>query len=179
MYRSTYILSCGLCSHLLTLVLRLLQRGRYGSIHVRLPHEAFWLMNINFPSVKENEEAYDYYKIQPRVLVNVDNVNISGETFGFKTALPLGFSPAAMHGLAHPDGEIATSRAAAKMGICMGLSSYATASLEDVISQGAGNPYVMQLCILKDRSITLQILQRAEGAFLKSFSVRHSHKLML
>ncbi|KAJ5000245.1 Oxidase FUB9 [Colletotrichum sp. SAR 10_66] len=24
-------------------------------------------------TVKENEEAYDYYKIQPRVLVNVDN----------------------------------------------------------------------------------------------------------
>ncbi|KAF3801748.1 Oxidase FUB9 [Colletotrichum gloeosporioides] len=119
-------------------------------------------------TVKENEEAYDYYKIQPRVLVNVDNVDISGEIFGFKTALPLGFSPAAMHGLAHPDGEIATSRAAAKMGICMGLSSYATASLEDVISQGAGNPYVMQLCILKDRSITLQILQRAESAGYKA-----------
>ncbi|CAI0646455.1 unnamed protein product [Colletotrichum noveboracense] len=118
--------------------------------------------------VKENEEAYNYYKIQPRVLVNVDNVDISGEIFGFKTALPLGFSPAAMHGLAHPDGEIATSRAAAKMGICMGLSSYATASLEDVISQGAGNPYVMQLCILKDRSITLQILQRAEAAGYKA-----------
>ncbi|KAF4898092.1 Oxidase FUB9 [Colletotrichum fructicola] len=119
-------------------------------------------------TVKENEEAYDYYKIQPRVLVNVDNVDISGEIFGFKTALPLGFSPAAMHGLAHPDGEIATSRAAAKMGICMGLSSYATASLEDVISQGAGNPYVMQMCILKDRSITLQILQRAEAAGYKA-----------
>ncbi|KAF5502404.1 Oxidase FUB9 [Colletotrichum aenigma] len=74
-------------------------------------------------TVKENEEAYDYYKIQPRVLVNVDNVNISGEIFGFKTALPLGFSPAAMHGLAHPDGEIATSRAAAKMGISAGYKA--------------------------------------------------------
>lgn len=68
-----------------------------------------------------------------------------------------------MHRLAHPDGEIATSRAAANIGICMGLSSYATASLEDVAAQGTGNPYVMQLCVLRDRETTLQMLRRAEG----------------
>ena len=115
--------------------------------------------------MRDNEEAYNRYKIRPRILVNVDNVDISTEIFGCKTALPLGFSPAAMHRLAHPDGEIATSRAAAKIGICMGLSSYATASLEDVAAQGSGNPYVMQLCVLRDRETTLQMLQRAEGEF--------------
>lgn len=73
-----------------------------------------------------------------------------------------------MHRLAHPDGELGTSRAAAKMGICMGLSSYATESLEDVIAQGKGNPYMMQMCVLRDRPTMLQILERAEG--------RHSAK---
>lgn len=68
-----------------------------------------------------------------------------------------------MHRLAHPDGELATSRAAANTGICMGLSSYATESMENVAAQGCGNPYVMQMCVLKDRSITLQLLKRAEG----------------
>lgn len=68
-----------------------------------------------------------------------------------------------MHGLAHPEGEVATSRAAAKAGICMGLSSYATSSLEDVAAQGLGNPYFMQVCVLKDRGTTLQLLKRAEG----------------
>lgn len=101
----------------------------------------------------------------------MQDVDISGEIFGCKTALPLGFSPAAMHRLAHPDGELATSRAAAKAGICMGLSSYATESIEDVGAQGLGNPYVMQVCVVKDRSVTLQILQRAEGE-LASFHAR-------
>ncbi|KAH8721771.1 hypothetical protein BGZ61DRAFT_571930 [Ilyonectria robusta] len=114
-------------------------------------------------TLRDNEEAYNRYKIRPRILVNVQDVDISGEIFGCKTALPLGFSPAAMHRLAHPDGELATSRAAAKAGICMGLSSYATESIEDVGAQGLGNPYVMQVCVVKDRSVTLQILQRAEG----------------
>lgn len=68
-----------------------------------------------------------------------------------------------MHCVAHPDGEVATSRAAAKMNIAMALSSYATTSLEDVIAQGGSNPYMMQMCVLRDRGITLQLLERAES----------------
>ncbi len=80
-----------------------------------------------------------------------------------QVSLPFGFSPAASQKLAHPDGEVATSRAAAKFGICMGLSSYSNYSLEDVGAQGLGNPYVIQMCVLRDRSITLQLLKRAES----------------
>lgn len=35
-------------------------------------------------SLRENEEAYNRYKIRPRVLVNVHNVDISTEIFGTK-----------------------------------------------------------------------------------------------
>lgn len=68
-----------------------------------------------------------------------------------------------MHKIAHPDGELAVSRAAAKVGICMSLSAYATESLENVAAQGLGNPYTMQLCVLQDKELMLQIIQRAEG----------------
>ncbi|KAJ4263503.1 hypothetical protein NW762_006322 [Fusarium torreyae] len=123
---------------------------------------------MDLVTLRDNEEAYNLYKIRPRILVNVDNVDISSEIFGCKTALPLGFSPAAMHRLAHPDGEIATSRAAAKIGICMGLSSYATAGIEEVAAQGNGNPYVMQMCVLRDRETTNKILKRAEATGCKA-----------
>lgn len=92
----------------------------------------------------------------------MSNIDTSTTIFGVKVALPFGFSPAATHRLAHPEGEVATSRAAAAAGIPMALSAYATCSLEDVIAQGQGNPYVMQFSILKNRDITRQILQRAE-----------------
>lgn len=82
---------------------------------------------------------------------------------GEQVPFPLGFSPSAMHKLAHPEGEVATSRAAASQGICMGLSSYSTTSLEDVAAQGEGNPYFVQICVLKDRRTTLQLLKRAES----------------
>ncbi|KAK8211451.1 hypothetical protein M8818_003104 [Zalaria obscura] len=125
----------------------------------------------NLESLRDNEQAYRRYKIRPRVLVNVDKLDTSTNIFGIKVPFPLGLSPTAMHKLAHPDGEIATSRAAAKMGVAMGLSSYSTTSLEDVAAQGSGNPYFHQVCILKDRKRTLQLLQRAEKAGYKAVFV--------
>ncbi|GKT67932.1 FMN-dependent dehydrogenase family protein [Colletotrichum tofieldiae] len=118
---------------------------------------------MDLVSLRDNEDAYNRYKIMPRILVNVDNIDMSTTILGTKVSFPLGFSPAAMHKLAHSDGELGTSRAAAKMNICMALSSYATESMENVAAQGTGNPYVMQLCVLRDREATLQILRRAEG----------------
>lgn len=75
----------------------------------------------------------------------------------------MALSPSAMHKLATPLGEVATSRAAAKMNVPMCLSSYANTSLEEVIEQGNGNPYMMQMCVVKNRSVTKQLLDRAEG----------------
>ncbi|KAI6919226.1 FMN-dependent dehydrogenase [Hortaea werneckii] len=115
-------------------------------------------------TLRDNEAAFDRYKIKPRILVNVEKIDTSGELFGVKTAMPLGFSPSAMHRLAHPDGELATSRAAADANIAMTLSSYSTESLENVKAQGLSNPYAMQLCVLRDRYTTKQILERAEAA---------------
>ncbi|KAJ0421723.1 FMN-dependent alpha-hydroxy acid dehydrogenase [Aspergillus carlsbadensis] len=119
-------------------------------------------------SLRDNEAAFDRYKIRPRILVNVGEISTDTEILGTKVSLPFGFSPAASHKLAHPDGELATSRAAANFGICMGLSSYSTTSLEDVILEGQGNPYAIQMCVLRDRSLTLQLLERAERAGYKA-----------
>lgn len=80
--------------------------------------------------------------------------------------MPLGLSPAAMQKLAHPEGELAASRAAAKLGLPLCLSSYATASLEDVKACGGSNPYMMQMCVVRDRGITTQLIKRARGKLM-------------
>jgi (S)-2-hydroxy-acid oxidase len=133
-------------------------------------------------SLKDNEAAFNRYKIRPRVLVNVAKIDLETEIFGVKvryrlftrddrsdtdlsnqTSAPFGFSPAAMHGLAHPDGELATSRAAAKANICMGLSVFATQGCEDVIAQGKDNPYFMHISMIKDKVACAKTIKRAEG----------------
>lgn len=76
---------------------------------------------------------------------------------------PFGFSPTAMQGLAHPDGEIATARASAKLNIPMGLSSYSSKKLEDVAAQATESPFVMQLSLLKNKDTMIKLLKRTEG----------------
>lgn len=132
-----------------------MRHARYTAPHVSTDRES--------NSLRDNEEAFNRYKIRPRILVNVANVDTSSTIFGEKVSLPLGFAPVATHKLAHPDGEVGTSRAAAKHGICMGLSSSPTASLEEVAVERRGNPMAMQMCILQDRRITERVVKRAEG----------------
>ncbi|VUC29943.1 unnamed protein product [Clonostachys rosea] len=122
-------------------------------------------------TLKDNQASYDRFKIRPRILSNVADVDTSTQIFGQKVCLPFGFAPAAMHCLAHPDGENATSRAAASTGIPMALSTYSTISLEDVISQGKGNPYAFQLSVLKDRNTVLKWIKRAEDAGYKALFI--------
>ncbi|KAF9891252.1 Hydroxyacid oxidase 1 [Aspergillus nanangensis] len=127
--------------------------------------------SMDMITLRENEKAFDRFKIRPRILSNVANIDTSITILGAKVKLPFGFSPAAMHCLAHPDGEKATSRAAAKCGIPMALSTYSTVSLEDVRREGGANPYAFQLSILKDRDMTLDWIKRAEEAGYKALFI--------
>ncbi|EOO04466.1 putative fmn-dependent dehydrogenase family protein [Phaeoacremonium minimum UCRPA7] len=127
---------------------------------------------MDLVTVKANEAAYDRYRIMPRILRNVAEVDTSTTIFGAKISFPFGFSPAAMHCIAHPDGEVGTSRAAAKAGIAMGLSHWATKSLEDVIDAGkeigTGNPYGLQTSSANQKKYTVELLKRAEKVGFKA-----------
>jgi 4-hydroxymandelate oxidase len=84
--------------------------------------------------------------------------------------MPILVAPTAFHRLAHPDGEIATARAAGAAGTLMTLSSLATCSLEDVAAAGTGLLW-FQLYINKDRGFTRELVQRAAGAGYKAIVV--------
>ncbi|KAK5302284.1 hypothetical protein LTR43_001249 [Exophiala xenobiotica] len=121
-------------------------------------------------TLHDNEAAFDRYRLRPRILKNISHIDTSTTIWGSKVLFPFGFSPAAMHRLAHPDGEVGTSKACAALNVAMGLSAYSTDSLEDVIKQGEGktNPYAMQVSLLKDKKLTLRLLERAEKARFKA-----------
>ncbi|GME45680.1 FMN-dependent dehydrogenase family protein [Neofusicoccum parvum] len=139
-----------------------------------------WAQYINEGSmdlitVKANEAAFDRYRIMPRILRDVAEIDTTTTIFGSKASFPFGFSPAAMHCLAHPDGEIATSRAAAKTGIAMDLSHWATKSLEDVIAAGQeinpSTPYAIQTSSANPKHHTASLLARASKAGYKAVLV--------
>uniref|UniRef100_A0A0B7K771 FMN hydroxy acid dehydrogenase domain-containing protein n=1 Tax=Bionectria ochroleuca TaxID=29856 RepID=A0A0B7K771_BIOOC len=122
-------------------------------------------------TLRENESAYDRYRIRPQVLRDLSNLDPSTTIFGSEVKFPFGFSPTAMQGLAHPDGEVATSKATASVNVPMGLSNYASKPLEEVASHGTGNPYMMQMSLLKDKKVMINVLKRAEAAGFKAILV--------
>ncbi|KAH6880717.1 FMN-dependent dehydrogenase [Thelonectria olida] len=119
-------------------------------------------------TLRDNEHAYDRYRIRPRVLRDLTNLDPSTSFLGAKVTFPFGFSPSAMQKMAHPDGEVATSRAAAAAGVPMGLSCYSTTGLEEVIAESKGNPYGMQLSLLKNKKAMATMVKRAEAAGFKA-----------
>lgn len=111
--------------------------------------------------------AYSKYRIRPRVLRDVSKADTSSHILNRKIAFPLCVSPAGIQAMAHPDGELATSRACAKKGIHMGVSSFANHSVEEITQ--AGNEvgpitHAMQLYTMKDRALQERIIKRAEAA---------------
>lgn len=116
----------------------------------------------------ENIQAYKKYRIRPRVLRDISLIDTTASLFGTRTSVPLGVAPTAMQCLAHPDGEMATARACQKAGIPMGLSSFATTSLEDVASASGSNPLVLQLYLFEERAHSSKLIARAKAAGYKA-----------
>ncbi|KAF4462973.1 (S)-2-hydroxy-acid oxidase [Fusarium albosuccineum] len=121
----------------------------------------------NQVTMLENTAAYLKYRLRPRVLVDVSKADTTISLFGQKIAFPLCLSPAGIQAMAHPDGELATSRACARRGVHMGVSSFSNYSVEDVRSAGleiGPIQHTMQLYTMQDRSAQLRIIRRAENA---------------
>ena len=116
----------------------------------------------------ENSSAYSKYRIRPRVLRDISNIDTSVNVFGHTNSVPFGVAPTAMQGLAHNDGEIATARACRERGVAMGLSSFSTSTLEDVAEASGSNPTVLQLYLFEEREHSRKLIARAKKAGYKA-----------
>jgi 4-hydroxymandelate oxidase len=66
--------------------------------------------------------------------------------------------------MAHPDGERATARAAARCGALMTLSSITSVALDEVAAAAPGAPRWFQLYHFSDRGLTRALVERAAAA---------------
>ena len=120
-------------------------------------------------TLRENTDAYGKYRIRPRVLRDVSKVDTSTNIFGHTNSVPFGVAPTAMQRLAHSDGELGTARACKKANVAMGLSSFATHSLEEVAEASTdGIPNVLQLYLFEEKEHSSRLIQRAKKAGFKA-----------
>ncbi|XP_075523244.1 glycolate oxidase 1-like isoform X1 [Primulina tabacum] len=121
-------------------------------------------------TLKENRNAFSKIMFRPRILVDVSKIDTDTSVLGFKISSPIMIAPTAMQKMAHPEGELATARAASSAGTIMTLSSWATSSIEEVASTAPGIRF-FQLYVTKDRSIVTHLVKRAENAGYKAIAL--------
>ena len=114
-------------------------------------------------TLADNEAAWRRRPLRPRVLVDVSRVDPSTTMLGQPTPMPLAIAPMAAHGLAHPDAEMATARAAEAAGIPFTLSTMSTRSIEEVAAAAPDAIRWFQLYTQADPSRTRDLVQRAEA----------------
>jgi 4-hydroxymandelate oxidase len=114
-------------------------------------------------TLRAAHDAWDAIAIRYRVLRDVSRRSLAASVLGDALDFPLIVAPMAFQRLAHPDGELATARAAAAAGVGMVLSTLATSSIEDVRAATAG-PLWFQLYIYRDRGASRALVERAERA---------------
>jgi len=112
-------------------------------------------------TLRENRRAFDRWVLRPRFLVGVQERDTSTEVLGAPVAFPVLVAPWAFQELAHPAGESATARAAARAGTVMVLSSTSSHRLEEVAA-ATDAPKWFQLYVYRDRGFTREMLRRAK-----------------
>ncbi len=114
-------------------------------------------------TVRENRLSWSAPTLRYRVLVDVSQRDLSCTILGRNRESPIFVAPMAFQRLAHPDGELATVRAAARSRATMIVSTLSTVPMEDVRA-ATTDPIWFQLYIHKDRGITSELVRRAEAA---------------
>jgi 4-hydroxymandelate oxidase len=116
-------------------------------------------------TLRDNEAAFARRRLRPRVLVDVSRIDMATTLLGQRVTMPVGVAPTAQHRLAHPDGEAATARAAARAGVMFCASTSSSLSLEAIAAAATGSLRWFQLYTQDNAGPrTEALVRRAEGA---------------
>src|SRR5947209_1769042 len=114
-------------------------------------------------TLKANHEAYRHIQLRPRRLVDVREASMRTTLFGTAWDTPTFICPAGYQRAFHPQGEVATARAARARKNLMILSTVTTTPVEEV-NREYGAPVWYQLYSTSSWTITEKLVKRAEAA---------------
>jgi L-lactate dehydrogenase (cytochrome)/glycolate oxidase len=115
-------------------------------------------------SLTRARAAYEKLEFQPKILLNVKDVDLSVQMLGRKMSMPLGIAPTGFTRMMQTEGEYAGACAAADAGIPYTLSTMGTRSIEDVAKAAPTGRNWFQLYMWKDRDRSMALVERAKAA---------------
>ena len=110
-------------------------------------------------TLRDNRAAFARQAIVPRVMRDVSTIDTTVEVFGRRWPSPIWIAPTALQRMAHPDGELATARAASARGMTLAVSTSASTDLADIA--GVGGPRWFQVYLLADPGARRALVERA------------------
>jgi len=121
-------------------------------------------------TLKENVAAFQRLRILPPLLSGVDQIDTRTTVLKEPIAMPILLAPVAGQSLYHPQGILASARAAASSQTILGVSSSAGHSVEEIAAVSTG-PKWFQLYVPKDRGVARRLVERAERSGFKAIIV--------
>lgn len=115
-------------------------------------------------SLDRARRAFEDVEFHPDILRPAANVDTSCDILGGPSALPFGIAPTGFTRLMQTEGETAGASAAAAAGIPFTLSTLGTTSIEGVKAANPVGRNWFQLYVMKDRSISYGLVERAATA---------------
>jgi lactate 2-monooxygenase len=115
-------------------------------------------------TVRANREAFERWRLVPRMLRDATNRSLATTVLGTAMPAPVVLAPIGVQSIIHADGELATARAAAELGVPMIMSTASSYSIEDVAAASSDGPRWFQLYWPNDEHVCASFLARARAA---------------
>jgi lactate 2-monooxygenase len=115
-------------------------------------------------TMRANLAAFRRWRIEPRVLCDLSRREWQCTLLGTNLPAPVLLAPLGVQGILHPEGELASARAAAALGIPLILSSASSVALEDVAAAMGDAARWFQLYWSADPDVAASFVARAERA---------------
>lgn len=115
-------------------------------------------------TMRQNREAFERWRIVPRMLRDVSRRDWSVDLFGTRIPAPILLAPIGVLDLAHPEADLAVARAAAELGVPFIFSSQASVSMEETASVMGDAPRWFQLYWSRDDAVVESFVARAEAS---------------
>jgi lactate 2-monooxygenase len=162
-YREIYARGLGGETPAIPVAMAELERAAAGAMEERAANYVFAAAGSE-ATMAANRAAFERRRIVPRMLRDVAERDLATTVLGTSTPAPLLLAPIGVQKAVHEDGELATARAAASLGLPMIASTASAFTLEEIAEAGGDAPRWFQLYWPNDRGIAESFVARAETA---------------
>jgi len=114
-------------------------------------------------TLRDNQSAFDELGFAPKTAGLPEKRDLTTTVLGQPVALPVLISPTGVQAVC-PEGEVAVAKAAASRGTAMGLSSFASKPVEDVVAANSMTLFQIYWCGTRDEMVARMARARSAGA---------------